>query len=349
MQDILVINCGSTSVKLALFRGGQPAAAAETAFAKKLAGAEAVAAVVAAARDFLQAQRVAVPDLAAIAARGGLLRPLAGGTYRVGPALLADLAGARHGQHASNYSAQAADALGRDAGVPGFIVDPVTVDELAEEAAVTGIPSIRRRSIFHALSQKAAARRAAAELGKRYDACAFVVAHLGGGISVAAHQQGRAIDVNNALDGDGPLTPERAGTIPAGALAELCFSGRHTHAEVRRMLTGDGGMFAHLGTRDMREVEQKIRAGDSRAEMLSRALALAIARQIGAMAAVLSGHLDAVVLTGALINWPRLRELLLPRIAYLGRVFVYTENMEMAALAHGALRVLQGEEEAKDY
>ena len=348
-DEVLVINVGSTSVKLALFTGMQQTAAAEAAFCKKLAGAEAVTAVVEAAHTFLQGSGVALADLRAVAARGGLLRPLAGGTYRVNAAMLQDLSGAKYGQHASNFSALAADELGRSAGIPAYIVDPVTVDELAEEAAVTGIPAIRRRSIFHALSQKAAARRAAAELGKRYEECSLIVAHLGGGISVAAHQHGRAIDVNNALDGDGPITPERAGTIPAGSLAELCFSGKFTLPEVKRMLTGNGGMFAHLETRDMRQVEQMIRSGDAHAELLSCAMALSIARQIGAMAAALSGRVDAIVLTGALVQWQRLRDLLLPRIAFLSRTFVYPENMEMSALAQGVLRVLTGEEQALEY
>ncbi|MEI8242669.1 MAG: butyrate kinase [bacterium] len=346
---LLVINVGSTSVKLALFSDAQQTAATEAAFDHALAGAPAVAAVVAAARAFLHGAGVDPDSLRAIAARGGLLRPLAGGTYRVNAAMLQDLAAATYGRHASNFSALAAAELARRAGTPAYIVDPVTVDELADEAAITGIPAIRRRSIFHALSQKAAARRAAAELGKRYEESSLIVAHLGGGISVAAHQHGRVIDVNNALDGDGPLAPERAGTIPAGSLAELCLSGKHTLPEIKRMLAGHGGMSAHLGTDDMRQVEQRIQAGDARAALLTRAMALAIARQIGAMAAVLSGRVDAIVLTGALVQWLRLRDLLHPRIAFLGPVLIYAENMEMAALAQGVQRVLTGAEHAQDY
>jgi len=349
MQPILVINVGSTSVKLALFTGAQQSAATETAFATKLAGAEAVATIVEAARVFLRQAGVELANVRAIAARGGLLRPLAGGTYQVNDAIRQDLAEAKYGRHASNFSALAATELGRDAGIPAYIVDPVTVDELAEETAITGIPAIRRRSIFHALSQKAAARRAAAELGRRYEDISLIVAHLGGGISVAAHQQGRVIDVNNALDGDGPLTPERAGTIPAGALAALCFSGNYTLPEIKRMLTGHGGMFAHLETRDMRQVEQRIRNGDAHAELLTRAMGLSIARQIGAMSAVLSGRVDGIVLTGALVQWQRLLDLVRPRIAFLAPVFVYPENLEMSALALGVLRVLSGEETAKEY
>jgi butyrate kinase len=349
MPVILVINVGSTSVKLALFSGDRQTSATDAAFSKKLAGAVAVAAVVAAAKAFLRDAGVPPAGLQAIAARGGLLRPLAGGTYAINAALLHDLSTARHGEHASNFSALAADELGRAAGIPAYIVDPITVDELAAEATLTGLPGIRRRSIFHALSQKAAGRRAAAELGKRYEDCSLIVAHLGGGISVGAHQQGRVIDVNNALDGEGPITPERAGTLPAGAFAELCCSGKHTLPEIKRLLAGDGGIFAHLETRDMRQVEQRIQAGDATAALLTRAMALTIAKQVGAMAAVLSGRADAIVLTGALAQWPRLRDLLQPRIAFLAPVLVYAENMEMAALAQGVLRVLTGVEHAQDY
>lgn len=348
MHRILALNVGSTSVKIALFEDGHAASSGSVPLAAASTG-ERVPAVVQAARAFLAESGARLEDLSAIAARGGLLRPLAGGTYRVDVSMLEDLRHSRFGEHPSNVSAIAAHELGAAAGIPSYVVDPVTVDEMENEARITGVPSIRRRSVFHALSQKAAARRAAREMGKRYEQARLIVAHLGGGISVGAHRDGRVVDVNNALDGDGPMAPERAGSVPAGELAALCFSGRFTPRDVKRMLTGGGGMVAHLQTSDMRVVEQKIAAGDANAEGLVRAMGVAIARHVGAMAAVLHGRVDAVVVTGAMAGWQRLVREVRARTEFIAPVIVYSENLEMEALALGVLRVLTGEEEARQY
>jgi len=336
-------------MKLALFEDNRLFLAKDAPFSPATEIQETVESGCQAVRHFLDEAHVSLNDVHAIAARGGLLRPMPGGTYRVNEMMLQDLSEARYGRHASNFSSLIADALGRETKTPAYVVDPVTVDELTDVAAMTGIPAIRRRSIFHALSQKAAARQAATELGLKYEQASLVVAHLGGGISVGAHRGGRVIDVNNALDGDGPMSPERAGTIPAGSLADLCFSGKHDLQTVRRMLTGCGGGFAHCGTRDMREVEQRIQAGDTDAERLARAMSYGIAKQIGAMATALDGRVDAIVLTGALVGWSYLRDTIRTRIAFLGPVLIYTKNLEMPALALGVLRVLTGEERAQDY
>jgi butyrate kinase len=347
-ERILVINAGSTSLKLALYRGEAEEAAREVPFVRR-DREEDLAAVSAAAREFLSAAGATLESLDAIAARGGLLRPLAGGTYLVDEAMEADLDAARWGEHASNLSAVAARRMAGAAGIPAYVVDPVTVDEMDEEARLTGIPAIRRRSVFHALSQKAAARRACRDMGRPYAAARLVVAHLGGGISVGAHAGGRVIDVNNALDGDGPIAPERAGTIPAGALADLCFGGGHSRAEVGRLLAGGGGMAAHLGTRDMREAGRRMLAGDAAAGLAARAMAYTVAKQIGAMAAALGGRVDAVVLTGAMAGWTWLAEQIKARVGFLAPVMVLAGNMEMEALALGALRVLRGEEQPLRY
>jgi butyrate kinase len=263
--------------------------------------------------------------------------------------MLRDLAAGTYGIHPSNLSAQAAWKLAEGTDAKVFVVDPVTVDELDDRARPTGIPPIERRSIFHALSQRAAARRAAESLGRKYEETNIVVAHMGGGISVGAHRAGRVIDVNNALNGDGPIAPERAGTVPAQQLTELCFSGEYTADNVGKMLKGEGGMKAHLGTSDMRDVEKMVADGDGKASLMAEAMAYTVAKQIGAMAAALGGEVDAVVLTGGLAGWKWLTESIEKLVSFAGPLTVYAENMEMEALALGAFRVLTGEEEPRIY
>jgi len=228
-------------------------------------------------------------------------------------------------------------------------VDPVVVDELMDEARLSGIPEIERRSIFHALNQKAVARRAAAEIGKPYEEVNLVVAHMGGGISVGAHKKGMVIDVNNALDGDGPFAPERAGSLPAGELVKYAFSGNVELGEIIRKMVGGGGLVAHLGTNDLREVERRIGEGDEQADLVFRAMAYQVAREIGARSAVLSGEVDAVVLTGGLAFSEKFVEAVRERVSFIAPVKVYPGEDEMAALAQGALRVLAGEESALEY
>lgn len=345
---ILVINAGSTSVKLALYTNGSLAASAEAPFRRREM-TEDLAAVAASLPPFLREAGVSPRDLSAVAARGGLLKPMVGGTYLVDEAMVADLRHARYGEHASNYSVIVAADVAREAGICAYIVDPVTVDELGEEVRVTGIPEIRRRCIFHALNQKAVARRACQELGKPYAEARLIVAHMGGGITVGAHLRGRVVDVTNALDGEGPITPERAGAIPAAELAKLCFSGRYTAADVKRMLTGHGGMIAHLATSDMKEVERRMQAGDAQAMLLARAMAYTIAREIAARTAALGGPPDAIVLTGGMARWGWLVDEIRARVGFLAPFMLYPETMEMEALALGVLRVLRGEEEARRY
>ncbi len=345
---ILAVNVGSTSVKLALFHD-RALQASESSPIGGGSDRERIQQVTEAAAAFVERCGGGLEDLAALSARGGVLKPLEGGTYAVDETMLKDLEEGRYGTHPSNLSARAAQKLAEGTGAKVFVVDPVTVDELEDRARPTGIPSVSRRSIFHALSQKAAARRAAESLGKTYEEGNFVVAHMGGGISVGAHRAGRVVDVNNALDGDGPIAPERAGTIPAAQLARLCFSREHTMEDVAKMLTGESGIKAHLGTSDMKEVEELVGSGDEQAVLLAEAMAYTIAKEIGAMAAALGGEVDAVVLTGGLAGWEWLTKSIKKLVSFVGPFLVYAKNLEMEALALGAFRVLSGEEEPLTY
>ncbi len=355
MFRILTINPGSTSTKIAIFEDTKPVleqtlrhSSEEIGQYKRLADQYEFRRQ--AVLDALEAADVAVGDLDAVVGRGGLLRPISGGTYEVNQPMLDDLRVGINGQHASNLGGLLAYDIAQAANAPAYIVDPVVVDELEPVARLSGLPPIERKSIFHALNQKAIARRAAKELGKRYDEVNLVVAHLGGGISVGAHMQGRVIDVNNALDGEGPFSPERSGGLPAGDLARLCFSGQYTEAEIRKLLVGKGGLVAYLNTNDGREVTKRMEAGDSQAELIYKAMAYQVAKEIGSCAVVLKGKVDAVVITGGLaydnqylIPW------ITERVTFIAPVRVYPGEDESLALAEGALRVLSGQEQAKTY
>lgn len=353
--QILAINPGSTSTKIALFEDDR-----ELGSDTRRYDAEALRSFstvldqrqmrLEAIYDVLERKGRSLQSIDAFVGRGGLMAPLPGGTYAVNEAMTTDLLSGRYGIHASNLGALLAKDLADGAGgKPAYIVDPVVVDELVPEARISGLPEIERRSIFHALNQKAIARRAAEELGKAYDRCRLVVAHLGGGISVAAHDRGRAIDVNNAFDGEGPFSPERAGSLPAGGLVRLAFSGTLSLKELLLKLSGQGGLVAHLGTNDLREVEQRCDDGDEKARAVYSGLAYQVARAIGAEAAVLAGDVDAVVLTGGLAHSGRFVQALKDRVAFIAPILVYPGEDELRALAQGALRVLRGQEEPRVY
>ncbi|HHW14019.1 MAG TPA: butyrate kinase, partial [Firmicutes bacterium] len=253
------------------------------------------------------------------------------------------------GEHASNLGGLIAADLAERAGVPAFVVDPVMVDELIPLARYTGFPEVRRRSIFHALNQRAVARRAASQLGKEYPEVNLIVAHLGSGVSVGAHRRGQVIDVNNALDGDGPFGVERAGRLPSADLIRLCFSGRWTEEALVRRVRRQGGLVAHLGVNDGREVERRIELGDEKARECFEAMAYQISKEIGALATVLEGEIDAIVLTGGLAHSARLVEWIRRRTSFLAPVFVFPGEDEMEALALGAWRALEGEEPVLEY
>jgi butyrate kinase len=351
---LLIINPGSTSTKIAVYDGEREVLSENIAHsAEELAPYARIVDQKGFRKDIvlevIGKKGLEPKDLAAVVGRGGLLRPIPSGVYRVNGRMLEDLFAGVQGEHASNLGGLIADEIARPLGIPAFIVDPVVVDELDDWARLSGVPEIRRRSIFHALNHKYTARLAARKLGQAYDALDLVVCHLGGGITVGAHRHGRVVDVNNGLNGEGPITPERAGTVPAGDLVALACSGQHTEPDLKKKLTGRGGMVAHLGTNDMRETQKRIAAGDPQAALVFEAMVLTVAKQIGACAAVLKGRVDAVVLTGGLAHAAEFIDRIKDHIAFLGPVFVFPGENEMAALAEAGRRVLGGEDEARTY
>ncbi len=288
-------------------------------------------------------------SFAAVIARGGNMQPVPGGTYRVNDAMLADLEVGVMGQHASNLGGALARRLADKAGLEAYVVDPVVVDEFDDLARISGSPLIQRKSKDHPLNQRAVAREAAASLGLDYGSCNFIVAHMGGGISVGVHRKGRIVDVNNALNGDGPMSPERSGGLPFGSVIDLCFSGQYTKDQLMKNFVGKGGLTAYLGTNDAREVSRRIDDGDGYAERIYRAMAYQIAKEIGAAATVVNGQVDAICLTGGLAHDQRLMGWLKERIAFLAPVLIYPGEYEMVALARGVMRVLDGDEELQPY
>lgn len=290
-----------------------------------------------------------INTLDAVVGRGGLLKPIPGGTYRVNDVMLRDLKIGVQGQHASNLGGIISNEIAKSLNIPAFIVDPVVVDEMEDVARISGIPEIQRVCIFHPLNQKAVARRYAKEHGKKYEDLNVIVAHMGGGISVGAHKNGRVIDVNNALDGEGPFSPERSGGLPVGDLVKLCFSGKYTYEEIKKMITGKGGLVAHLNTNDVREVLAAAKAGDKKAELLFEAMGYQVAKEIGKCATVLSGKVDAILLTGGIAYGKEITDYIKDRVEFIAPVVIYPGEDELLALAQGGLRVLNGEEEARLY
>ncbi|MFT3738619.1 MAG: butyrate kinase [Breznakibacter sp.] len=352
---ILAINPGSTSTKIAVFEGRK------SIFLKSVrhtAGELAVFPSIAdqyelrkeAILDALIQSDIEIDDIVAVVGRGGLVKPIPSGVYEVNEALKRDLRIGIQGQHASNLGGLiAADIAQTLPNARAFIADPVVVDELQDVARITGHPKMMRRSIFHALNHKAVARNYAKALEKKYDDLNLIVAHLGGGISIGAHRRGKVVDVNNALDGFGPFSPERAGTLPTGALVDLCFSGEMTHDEVRKLINGKGGLVAHFGTNQVIEVEQMAQNGHANAQSVLEAMAYQTAKAIGACAVVLKGQIDGILITGGIANSKFIVNYIKDMVAFLGPVIVYPGEDEMQALAENALSVLTGEMECLEY
>ena len=300
--------------------------------------------------DFLKNNNFDIKSLDVVVGRGGLLKPILGGTYTVTDAIVKDLKEAKRGEHASNLGGLLARQIGEELGVPSYIVDPVVVDEMEALARYSGIPELPRISIFHALNQKAVARRYAKECGKPYEDLRLIIAHMGGGVSVGAHAGGRVVDVNNTLDGDGPFSPERSGGVPAGQLVKLCFSGKYTEGEVYKKICGKGGLNAYAGTNDMRDIEKKVEEGDDpKATELFEAFTYQVSKEIGSMAAVLEGKVDRIILTGGIAYGKPATSRIERRVSFIAPVTVYPGEDELLALAQGALRVMKGEETAKEY
>lgn len=348
---LLALNPGSTSTKVALFRDDSRLREENLKLDDSVRALdlwEQLPARLNQVSDTVARWEVSAGSLAAVVARGGLMRPVASGTYTINQRMLDDLREGVQGRHASNLGAAMAWELALPVGLPCFVVDPVSVDEFEPLARLSGLPELPRRSLLHALNLKASARRAAHDLGLSLNQASFVLCHLGGGISVAPCRGGVLSDANNANE-EGPFGPERAGGLPALSLVDLCFSGRHTHAELRRRLVGGGGMAAHLGTVDGEAVLKKVAAGDGEATMVMQAMAYQVAKEIGAMATVLKGRVDAVVLTGGLARSAVFTSWVEERVRFIAPVLVYPGEDEMLALAQGALRVLKGEENARTY
>ncbi|MDK2840093.1 MAG: butyrate kinase [Thermosipho sp. (in: thermotogales)] len=291
---------------------------------------------------FVESNGYKLEDFDAIACRGGILPPLESGTYIVNEEMVDYLKNKTRVKHASNLAAVIGYSLSGGK-IPVYITDPVSVDEMIDEARLSGIPEIERLSLAHALNIKAVAREVANQLGKRYEELNMVVAHLGGGISVTAHEKGRMIDVNNAND-EGPFSPERTGELPVGDVAKLCFSGKYTKEELKKMFVGKGGVVAYLGTNDVKKVMEE---GTEEEKFIIDAMVYQIAKEIGGMCAVLKGKVDAIVITGGIANNVEVVEKIKSYVFKFAPVFSVPGEFEMEALAKGALRVLKGEEEAK--
>ena len=299
--------------------------------------------------DVLKKKNFDINTLDVVVGRGGMLKPIPGGTYKVSDELLEDLKIGVQGQHASNLGGILAREIGDEFNVPSFIVDPVVVDELADVARYSGVPEIPRTSVFHALNQKAVAKRYAKEIGKKYEELNLIVVHMGGGVSVGAHKNGQIVDVNNALDGEGAFSPERAGGVPTGGLVKMCFSGKYTEKEVYSKLVGNGGLNAYAQTNDMRDILKLMADGDKKAKNLFDAFIYQVAKDVGAMSTVLEGKVDKIILTGGIAYSDIVDDAIKARTGWIADFKVYGGEDELLALAQGAIRVLNGEEEAKVY
>ena len=299
--------------------------------------------------DLLKQKDFDIHSLQVVVGRGGMLKPISGGTYPVTDALLEDLKAGVQGQHASNLGGILAREIADSIGVPSYIAHPAVVDELVPEARYSGVPELPRVSIFHALNQKAVAKRYAKETGKAYDSMNLIVVHMGGGVSVGAHRAGKVIDVFNALDGDGAFSPERAGGVPNGALIKMCFSGKYTEAEVYKKVVGNGGFNAYLGTNDMRNVDKMVEEGNEKAKLILDAFILQVAKDMGSMACVLEGKVDQIIITGGIAYDKYVVEALKKKAGWIAPVTVYPGEDELLALAQSALRVMNGEEKAMEY
>lgn len=352
---ILAINPGSTSTKFSLFEED------ELVFEKTLRHSseelkrfERISDQFHFRKDLimneLSERKIDPEKIAAVVGRGGLVKPIESGIYRVNRKMKEDLTAGFLGQHASNLGGLIADDIASAlCNATAFIVDPVVVDELQPIARISGNPEIERKSIFHALNQKAVSRLYAASVNRKYEDLNLIVAHMGGGISVGAHKKGRVIDVNNALNGDGPFSPERSGGLPSGQLADLCFSDRFTHDQIKLMITGKGGMVAYLGTNSFIDVCRLAENGDEKALLIREAASYQIGKEIGAMAAVLNGEVDAIILTGGMAYEDANIKSIKSMVSFIADVIVYPGEDELKALAFNGLLALDGKIEIKNY
>lgn len=352
---ILAINPGSTSTKIAVYETNK------LIFIKNIKHSEDDLKDFQSISDQFQFRKeiilrelkeadIDINTIDAVVGRGGLLKPIKSGVYEVNERMLEDLKKGVLGQHASNLGGLIANDIALSLkNTRAFIADPVVVDEFQDVARISGHPEFERVSIFHALNHKAIARQHARSVGARYEDMNLIVAHLGGGISVGAHKKGKVIDVNQALDGDGPFSPERSGTLPVGALVKLCFSGKYTEKEIKKMIVGKGGFVAYLGTNNAYEVEMRVKEGDKKAILVHKAMAYQVAKEIGAMGAVLKGKVHAILLTGGIAYDQEFVSFVTEMVEHIAPVISYPGEDEMKALAANGLMVLEGEVKTLEY
>ncbi|WP_283690216.1 butyrate kinase [Clostridium perfringens] len=351
---LLIINPGSTSTKIGVYEGekeileetlrhsAEEILKYDTIFDQLDFRKEVILKV-------LKEKGIDINELDAVVGRGGMLKPIEGGTYEVNEAMVEDLKIGVQGPHASNLGGILSNEIAKEIGKRAFIVDPVVVDEMEDVARLSGVPELPRKSKFHALNQKAVAKRYAKEHNTSYEDVNLIVVHMGGGVSVGAHRKGRVIDVNNALDGDGPFSPERAGGVPSGELLEMCFSGKYSKEEVYKKLVGKGGFVAYANTNDARDLIKLSQEGDEKGSLIFNAFIYQIAKEIGSMAVVLDGEVDAIVLTGGIAYSDYVTNAINKKVKWIVPMVVYGGEDELLALAQGAIRVLDGVEEAKIY
>ncbi len=353
MTKMLIINPGSTSTKLALYQAGQLTSRHNIDHGSEMVEYKTAASQLPLREkiilSLLAEEKADLAGLDAIVGRGGLLHPLAGGVYRVNEDMVKDLEEARYGWHSCNLGALLALKIANRYQLEAFIADPVIVDELSPLARISGWPEIERRSIFHALNQKAAGRTYAEEVGRNYEDLNLIIAHMGGGISVGVHQKGSVIDVNNALEGEGPFTPERTGGLPLAAVFELCAANSGSENILRDSYVGKGGLYAYLATNDAREIERRIEAGDQTAALIYEAMVYQVAKEIGSAAAVLKGQVDAVLLTGGLSFSKTITAWLKERVAFIAPIRVYPGEDELMALAKAVEEALAGTVPIREY
>jgi butyrate kinase len=355
LHNILAINPGSTSTKIAVYENSKPVFLKNICHpAEELRNFNKITDQFEyrknQIREELSHSHIDISKIKVIVGRGGLLKPIQSGVYRINERMKNDLKAELIGEHASNLGALIADEIAKN--IPGcqaFIADPVVVDELQDVARFTGHPKFKRLSIFHALNQKATGRAYARLMNHNYEDLNLIIAHLGGGITVGAHHKGRVIDVNQGLDGEGPFSPERSGTLPAGALVRLCFEGKMQLDEIKKMLTGEGGYMAYLNTNNAYEVELMAQDGDEYAQKVQDAMSYQIGKEIGSLAAVLKGEVDAIILTGGISHNPMVVEYIKSMVSFIAPVVIYPGEDELHALAWNGLLVLKGQLKPKEY
>ncbi|MFR3030713.1 MAG: butyrate kinase [Blautia sp.] len=351
---LLILNMGSTSTKIGVYSGVTPIwtrtiTHPREEISKYLHFMDQYGYRLEAILNLLEERGESLEAFCAIVSRGGTVQPVCGGTYAITPKMLADSQSGKYGDHPCNIGGQIAYDLAQKYHLLALTVDPPVCNEMCEEATYSGLPEIRRIESFQALNHRATARKFCQDHCLRYSDVNLIVAHMGGGITVAAHQNGKITDVNNGLAGDGPFALERSGGLPVGELIKLCYSGRYTLDEMLRYENGRGGMVAYLGTVDGRQVQRQIDAGDKRAEAVTKAMAYQVTKEIGGIAAAMKGRVDAIILTAGLGYWDYFVDLIKDRVSFLAPVAVYPGENELESLALGALRVINREEPIQNY